>query len=385
MGARKGFMGGLTSTFDQVVNLVGGGADPVEETADNLTDDRTEAGLKSAPKPRPPKPPAPMIRQRSEFDSANGVIKHGPVVSRQNTVPAGYVGVTSSDDLFTSVKSSGIENIAERNEERPRLKRQSTNPFVEDYEPSSVEHDLAATVVSEVQQMVSALYADSKDPKIAPVGQLCSEPAQAWNSNVTPYNVTNSFPESWLDNRHHPGTEFSVSNSTVSESSITENRVATTDLTNPNRITECSGKVPIGDGSDQDSEGTEGCDDDDRTLQDPGTVVDSVNSGSSILQDPHGSCAVDREEHMEMDVAEAESADFMKYFVEKIFNPRLFSSHFIFGHEGYLFRMRCFLGVTISHKYPTKYMAYAVFEVHLSSQLEIRLMRLCRYISIGVN
>ena len=131
MGAKRGLIGGLTSTFDQVVNIVGGGDDDdtavagrsaagggVKDAQQSPPTDGTAAAAATAsggggvgvqpPKSKPPKPPAPMSRQRSDLNVNNGSVKQFAAdgnpemttgssnrMSRHSTVPVGGPATTS--------------------------------------------------------------------------------------------------------------------------------------------------------------------------------------------------------------------------------------------------------------------------------------------------
>ena len=137
---KKGFFDGISSTFDQVVNIVGSNEEEkpaqneqnIEENLDESFQKTGEQKKAHPPsKPKPPKPPAPLSKQKSEQGSNSSL----------NKTPK-----------YSEKPSSG----------KPFLKRRNTNPFMEDYEPASSEADLPSTVVAEVYQMVSALYSDEE-------------------------------------------------------------------------------------------------------------------------------------------------------------------------------------------------------------------------------
>ncbi|ESO09888.1 hypothetical protein HELRODRAFT_190316 [Helobdella robusta] len=133
---KKGFMEGLSSTIDQVVNIVGSNDENVENSEKQTPKSEQASNVPdTSKKPRPPKPPAPMGRQMSDNGSKN-------------------LSKTMSEVDEPSQPTA-----------RPVLKRRNTNPFMEGYEPAPTEADLPSTVVAEVYQMVSALY-DKNDESI---------------------------------------------------------------------------------------------------------------------------------------------------------------------------------------------------------------------------
>lgn len=140
---KKGFFDGISSTFDQVVNIVGSNEEEDKTSANPEIASPKEGPPTNPPstssKPKPPKPPAPVSRQKSS--GSNG--------SLQKT----FDSQASTDDQSDGSKTTG----------KPPLKRRNTNPFMEDYEPAAAEADLPSTVVAEVYQMVSALYSDKSD------------------------------------------------------------------------------------------------------------------------------------------------------------------------------------------------------------------------------
>ena len=282
MGAKKGLFDGISSTFDQVVNIVGNAEEgqgsttasgepsaqctPIAEEDKSAATAATAAsaaatGGGTAPKPKPPKPPAPMTKQRSDLDS-NGSIR--TLADNQ-----------SFDDVSKPTDSGS--GRPSRMTEKPPLKRRNTNPFMDDYDPSAVEPDLPNTVVAEVNQLVTALYA------AAPIET----------------------------NQKAASTEETVNrqNSSASKSSVP----GTDGQTKANRR-----------GSDADSAGTEGCDEqpdvDDLDQEHAEYAPDCsvVKSGSRNSDQSWSNTAEDAY----FDPVAKECADFMKYFVAKVFDVR---------------------------------------------------------------
>jgi len=313
MGAKKGLIGGLTSTFDQVVNIVGGGEQEGDENvASGLSEkskspedsksppeDNTEwSEEKPVAKPRPPKPPAPVIRQRSEVD-ANGTAKPitGNKMSRQNTAPGGAHG--GAPDLLGHVEA--MPRILEN---KPPLKRRNTNPFLDDYDPSAVEPDKPedkATTVVDIHQTTDT--ASNGDEVTAVRSQQRQEQSQhsTRSGGVVPKQNTQSYsPDAVL-----------------------------TDLPYLQRKVIHPAK---GDNdSDADSDVTEGCDEErdeeDYALEDAeyeGSNPDGAATSMSLMKS--GSKNSDQswtnEDEDHLDPQSQECVEFMKYFVQKIFDPR---------------------------------------------------------------
>lgn len=370
MGAKRGLIGGITSTFDQVVNIVGGseeaeGGGSVAAGTSEAQPPKDDAPPVPPPpqqpvrqKPKPPKPPAPVTRQRSDVD-ANGTVKQfdGGRVSRQNTVPVGSVVQTGTDDCCPpqSTETSGQPDFADGKQRRkidakPPLKRRNTNPFMDDYDPSAVEPDYAAgggppTAAGgggggggEVPLVADVGSEDTGGcgVKVAPT-QRYSEPSEAWNSRDVGPPTSSDTVSSLL-----PGIPTNV-RGRVDEGG---RGCGVSSLSAPNRdllaMTPTSGAalpdpqiVPErrrqATESDADSEGTEGCDDELDEEDQLAAAEDDADTGGgggggmmlksgSRNSDQSWGCSGGAEDEG-MDSVSAECIEFMKYFVQKIFDP----------------------------------------------------------------
>jgi len=313
MDAKKGILGGITSKFDQVVNIVGGGEEGEEQeqeqkkdaaqispnisdantglvqgnTGEGLTEERTIA------KTRPPKPPAPMNRQRSDLEANGKVVKQtdGGKISRQNTAPTG----PGSGEARGHVMDS-----------RPPLVRRNTNPFMDDYDASIVEQDeteiAPITTAPDINMTFSSYPRDQGGIVVAPA-QQGAEPARAWNNDEL--------------SRKHPGSSAVVP--LDSSSSVPRKKIH---------------PAKNDDDSDADSEATEGCDEernaedfeldegafDGGTQSGGGTVSSSAKYLSSSKHSDHSMPNDAAEE--KLDPQSRVCIEFMKTFVEHIFDPR---------------------------------------------------------------
>lgn len=268
MGAKRGLFAGLTSTFDQVVNIVGGGGGEGEtETAGTEDGSEGGGGGQEPPKPRPPKPPAP--RQRPGAVDSNGT------VSRQTPGPSGSPRGPNEGPFPSSGADFADGKQRRKIDVKHPLKRRNTNPFMDDYDPSAVEPDYAPS--------------DPGGVKVA------AEVTRHDGVKVTAAQKRHS--EAWIGRAGSGGQDFS--------------------LLQARRASEApySGSVP--DHSDADSEGTEGCDEEE---EEDRLLAVSAGDGSDP---PMVDRSLGRSSGGGGDEGETDPvSDFMKYFVHKIFNPR---------------------------------------------------------------
>lgn len=372
MGAKRGLIGGITSTFDQVVNIVGGseeaeggssvaGAAEAQPPRDGAQQQQQPP---MRPKPKPPKPPAPVTRQRSDID-VNGTVKQcdGGRVSRQNTVPVGCVvaqTAAAGDECPPTETTSGPPDFADGKQRRkidakPPLKRRNTNPFMDDYDPAAVEPDYAAGGggppapatagggggVPLVPDVGHSDDTGSCGVKVAPT-QRYSEPSEAWNSRDAsgPPNSSDAVSSllpgipNIVRGRVDEGGGGEGGRGCAASSLSTSNRdllamtpTSGASLPDPQILPERRRQATD---SDADSEGTEGCDDqldeEDQLAAADEDATGGVGGGGLMLKsgsrnsDQSWGCSGGGEDEG-MDAVSAECIEFMKYFVQKIFDP----------------------------------------------------------------
>lgn len=275
MGAKRGLIGGLTSTFDQVVNIVGGsgGGGGEGETAVAGAEDGSGGGA-GPPKPRPPKPPAPRQRPGSVVDS-NGT------VSRQQA-PGPSEGPKEGPSPASGTDFADGKQRRKIDVKHP-LKRRNTNPFMDDYDPSAVEPDYAP---SDPGVKVADEVAHHDVIKVKVVAGAAAQKRHS---------------EAWISRAGSGGQDFSfMQRRRASEAPYSGSHVP--------------------DYSDADSEGTEGCDEEeDVEEEEEDRLLTEAGDGSDRIRTQWGrsSGGGGRDEGEADPVSE-----FMEYFVQKIFNPR---------------------------------------------------------------
>lgn len=335
---KNGLIDGISSKFDQVVNIVGGGEeeDSEEEKAAAAAQPRHQPQPQPRPQPRAPdqpkqrpgqpapkqRPPGRPPAPRQGSTSSNGSVKQYGGVKRQNSAPVGYENQYSEGGFSADAPGGAVSDItpkpsdsqtdadqaSSRYPPRPKpMLRRNTNPFLNE-DGSLIEDD--AYQAPGTQTNIFSTADGSRRDELGNLGPsfLGVQASPKDLLAITPTSGEALPPPQIEPQRapHHKSDHHTHHNEDV---------VYDAD-------------------SDADSEATEGCDEVPDVEYDPERdYEDSMLRSGSVGSDQSWTSADGMVDEMSRQCME-----FMKMFVEKIFDPQWVSQHLdLSGH--YLFHL----------------------------------------------